>query len=565
MKYLWKATKDGNTIIHMSVFVLLTVIALWLNAKVLIWIQQALEHYNEPIKWLVLIVTEIVIVTIIDAYKNKTGASFAAVVLTNLMDMYVDKIANADYAFFQMYNPGVLSTYIGNCKPMSKIPWIIIDIIMQISKLIINISMIFIINPKIATVVLAIFIIGAIIMHKPMEKEYTLDQEFDKLKSGRNKEVDDFINGYSEVRSFAGLQQAHANMIKSHNAECKQIILDRNTQDAIISVIYNVVDGLGTMLILLYAIYAMTRGIITEASEAMTLVMFIWRLIDPSSILVSDISDLSEQYGPVPKFTEIMDYQNKVLNGSIELDKFENEISINNISFAYKDSNNVLEDVSFKIKKGMHIGICGSSGGGTSTLLKLIPRFYDVDSGSITIDGINIKNLDIQSFKKHIGIVNQDVFIFDGSISDNIRYGCVTREVTDAEVIEATKKVNLYDFIMSLPDKFNTNVGPRGLKLSGGQKQRLALARLFITNPDILILDEATSALDNETEKVIQDSLNAFSDKTMIVVAHRLSTIKNSDNIIVINNHKILEQGSHDELMKLDGEYAHLVKVAEKE
>ena len=565
MKYLWKATKDGNTIIHMSVFVLLTVIALWLNAKVLIWIQQALEHYNEPIKWLVLIVTEIVIVTIIDAYKNKTGASFAAVVFTNLMDMYVDKIANADYAFFQMYNPGVLSTYIGNCKPMSKIPWIIIDIIMQISKLIINISMIFIINPKIATVVLAIFIIGAIIMHKPMEKEYTLDQEFDKLKSGRNKEVDDFINGYSEVRSFAGLQQAHANMIKSHNAECKQIILDRNTQDAIISVIYNVVDGLGTMLILLYAIYAMTRGIITEASEAMTLVMFIWRLIDPSSILVSDISDLSEQYGPVPKFTEIMDYQNKVLNGSIELDKFENEISINNISFAYKDSNNVLEDVSFKIKKGMHIGICGSSGGGTSTLLKLIPRFYDVDSGSITIDGINIKNLDIQSFKKHIGIVNQDVFIFDGSISDNIRYGCVTREVTDAEVIEATKKVNLYDFIMSLPDKFNTNVGPRGLKLSGGQKQRLALARLFITNPDILILDEATSALDNETEKVIQDSLNAFSDKTMIVVAHRLSTIKNSDNIIVINNHKILEQGSHDELMKLDGEYAHLVKVAEKE
>ena len=265
------------------------------------------------------------------------------------------------------------------------------------------------------------------------------------------------------------------------------------------------------------------------------------------------MSDLSEYTAPMPKFNEIMLYENKIKNGSIELTSFNRSIKIQDVKFSYNDSDNVLNGVTLDIRKGEKIGICGVSGGGKSTLLKLIPRMYDVDEGSIKIDGINIKDIERESLKKYIGTVHQDTYIFNKSVMENIRFA--KPSATDNEVIEATKKAYAYDFILSLPDGFNTEVGPKGLKLSGGQKQRISLARVFLANPDVVLLDEATSALDVETERLVQKAINQFKNKTVIAVAHRLSTIKDFDRIVVIDQHKIVEVGSHDSLLKRGGIY----------
>ena len=246
-------------------------------------------------------------------------------------------------------------------------------------------------------------------------------------------------------------------------------------------------------------------------------------------------------------------YDNKIKNGSIELTSFNRSIKIQDVKFSYNDSDNVLNGVTLDIRKGEKIGICGVSGGGKSTLLKLIPRMYDVDKGSIKIDGINIKDIERESLKKYIGTVHQDTYIFNKSVMENIRFA--KPSATDNEVIEATKKAYAYDFILSLPDGFNTEVGPKGLKLSGGQKQRISLARVFLANPDVILLDEATSALDVETERLVQKAINQFKNKTVIAVAHRLSTIKDFDRIVVIDQHKIVEVGSHDGLLKRGGLY----------
>jgi len=214
-----------------------------------------------------------------------------------------------------------------------------------------------------------------------------------------------------------------------------------------------------------------------------------------------------------------------------------------------------LSDVSFEIKSGKSIALVGPSGGGKTTICSLLPRFYDVTEGCVKIDGQDIRDIKLKSLRKSIGIVQQDVYLFGGTLKENIAYG--KEDATDEEIIEAAKKANIHDFIMSLPDGYNTYAGERGVRLSGGQKQRISIARVFLKNPPILILDEATSALDNESERYIQKSLDDLSkNRTTITIAHRLSTIKNADEILVIGDNGIKERGSHEELLQLNGTYA---------
>lgn len=225
-----------------------------------------------------------------------------------------------------------------------------------------------------------------------------------------------------------------------------------------------------------------------------------------------------------------------------------------------KQKDHILNDVSFSIKKGETIALVGASGGGKTTICHLIPNFYQPTSGTIKIDGINISDISLNALRKNIGFVQQDVFLFTGSIKDNIQYG--KPDATDKDIISASKKANIYDFIMSLPNKFDTQIGERGVKLSGGQKQRISIARVFLKNPSILILDEATSALDNATEILIQQALNKLSyGRTTLVVAHRLSTIKNADRILVVEGGKIIEEGTHSVLLSQNGEYAKLYNL----
>ena len=282
--------------------------------------------------------------------------------------------------------------------------------------------------------------------------------------------------------------------------------------------------------------------------------------VSPVTTLINFMEQYQNGVTGFERFIEIMDAEPErdapdavdagVLDGSIEL---------KNVSCSYDDSKEVLKDVSLKINKGETFALVGPSGGGKTTICHLIPHFYDISSGELLLDGRDIRTLTMESIRRNIGIVQQDIYLFNASIRENILYGRL--DATDEEVVEAAKRANIHDYIMTLPDKYETQIGERGVRLSGGQKQRLSIARVFLKNPPILILDEATSALDNATEIMIQEALDELcKGRTTLVVAHRLSTIRNADEIAVIDGGRIVEQGNHDELIAAWVMYASLYR-----
>ena len=279
---------------------------------------------------------------------------------------------------------------------------------------------------------------------------------------------------------------------------------------------------------------------------------------------VMTLANFTEQYQNAStgfgRFLEIMDEKEEPeKSDAINLQNVSGEIGFENVTFAYNESAPAINDVSFCIKAGSKTAFVGPSGGGKTTICHLVPKFYDIETGRITIDGIDIKDVTLKSLRDNIGIVQQDVFLFNGSLRENILYGKVN--ATEEEMIDAAKKAKIHDYIMSLPDGYDSQIGERGVKLSGGQKQRISIARIFLKNPAILILDEATSALDNTTEILIQSEFDKLCEgRTTLIVAHRLSTVKNADEIIVVSEGKITERGSHDKLLLDDGMYAKLYK-----
>lgn len=288
--------------------------------------------------------------------------------------------------------------------------------------------------------------------------------------------------------------------------------------------------------------------------------LYINLLIKPISRLTNSMEQLQQGFSGIEKFYDIMDVKEQIVNNDgIVKDDYIGDIEFNNVTFSYlhDDRKIVLKNFDIKIEHGKKVAIVGETGVGKTTISKLIPRFYDVDKGEILVDGINVKEYNLDSLRGSIGHVEQDVFVFYGTIRENILYG--KPDATEEEMIDACKKAKIHDFVMSLEDKYDSITGERGIKLSGGQKQRIAIARLFLKNPKILILDEATSSLDNITENLIQQSFDELAkDKTTIVIAHRLSTIKNADEIIVIGKEGIIEKGKHEELINNNGYYAKL-------
>jgi ATP-binding cassette subfamily B protein len=286
--------------------------------------------------------------------------------------------------------------------------------------------------------------------------------------------------------------------------------------------------------------------------------LYIGNFLNPIRKLVNFVEQYQSGISGFKRFAEIMEKDvEKDDPGAEDIFEVRGDISFNKVTFAYDDNKEILKDISFDIEAGETVALVGPSGGGKTTLCHLIPRFYEIEEGSISIDNIDIRKFTRRSLRKNIGIVQQDVFLFTGTIYENIQ--CGKFDASREEVYEAAKKANIHDFIMSLPEGYDTYVGERGVKLSGGQKQRISIARVFLKNPPILVLDEATSALDNATELLIQKSLEELSrGRTTVVVAHRLSTIKNADEIIVLTEKGIQEKGSHEELLEKKGIYAEL-------
>ena len=326
-------------------------------------------------------------------------------------------------------------------------------------------------------------------------------------------------------------------------------------------------SGMKAFTMLINVVVIMSGGILiaknkVDVSDFVAFLLYINIFTDPIRTLIEFTEQFQNGYSGFERFVQIMSIEPDVKDSpdAVPLEKVRGDIVFDDVSFKYKDTaHRVLKHISLDVKAGSYVALVGSSGGGKTTLCSLIPRFYDVTKGSIRIDGKDVRDVTLKSLRENIGIVQQDVYLFAGTVYENIRYGKpgASRE----EIIEAAKLANAHDFIMGLPNGYDTDIGQRGIKLSGGQKQRLSIARVFLKNPPILIFDEATSALDNESENIVKESLEKLAkNRTTFVIAHRLSTIKNAERILVLTENGIEESGTHDELMKLGGVYAQLYK-----
>jgi ATP-binding cassette subfamily B protein len=292
-------------------------------------------------------------------------------------------------------------------------------------------------------------------------------------------------------------------------------------------------------------------------------VLYISTFTEPIKTLVNFTEQFQSGMSGYDRFREILDTEPDIVDrpNAADLEEVKGDISFQDVTFHYDGYQElVLHHLNLDIKAGQYVALVGTSGVGKSTLCNLIPRFYEVTQGAVKLDGRDVRDIKLHSLRSHIGIVQQDVYLFGGTVLENIRYG--KPDATREEVVEAAKNANAHDFIMELPDGYDTDIGQRGIKLSGGQKQRLSLARVFLKDPEILIFDEATSALDNESEKIVQDSLERLAKgRTTLVIAHRLSTIRNAEKILVLAEEGVVEQGSHKELLEKKGVYEKLYQM----
>lgn len=543
-------------VVYMIMYIIANIGYIYIDTKMLIWISDCVSDYANWKFYIATIIVAVIIQTICSYAISYCSKMYMNKSFKYLNDLYAGKILDADYKMFVKYSTSKILTVNEATWNIASTVSLVARMGIYVVKIIAPIVAIISINYKFAIPVIIIYSASIPIIRYTFNKYDSIVGRIKKIKLSRNKELDQVINGFAEVRSF-NTQTYHKNSIYNLNAGIEKGNRETAILNAQISSFFDCIAYAPSLITLVQICKCISKNVITVA-EGIAVIMYIWRLLNPLVAILNSIDEFSNLTMYLDDFIEIINHENSK-DGSIELKDFNSDISFNNVSFSYDDSDTVLNNINLKIKKGEKIGICGSSGGGKSTLLKLLPRFYDTYTGSIEIDGIDTKQLTANSLRSHISIVHQDNYILDGTIYDNIVYG--NWNASEYDVIEACKKAAIYDFIQTLPEKFNTNVGPKGLKLSGGQKQRISLARVFLSNADIVLLDEATSALDNESENIIQDSLAMFKDKTIITIAHRLSTIKDFDKIVVVDNHTIAECGTHEELIARNGIYAKLYKA----
>ena len=369
------------------------------------------------------------------------------------------------------------------------------------------------------------------------------------------------VTGISVIKSFA-LEDKEQERFDGTNGNFLDKALDHTRWNAKAFAVVNTITDVAPLLVIAYAGYQVINGDLS-VGVMVAFIAYIDRLYNPLRRLVNASTSLTQSFASMDRVFELMEepYDINDKSGAKTLPRIDGEIQFDHVGFSYGEGEEpVLRDVNFTVKPGETVALVGMSGGGKSTIVSLIPRFYDVTAGAIRIDGHDLRDIQIKSLRDQIGLVLQDSILFSDSVKSNIMMG--NPDATDEQVIAAAKAANAHDFIESLPDGYDTTVGERGVKLSGGQKQRIAIARVFLKNPPLLILDEATSALDLESEALIQESLERLAhDRTTVIVAHRLSTITHADKIFVIDHGELKEVGSHEELMAQQGIYYNLFQV----
>lgn len=526
--------------------------------------------YMEPaeilakVKWLAVL---LLVMVAVDCYSKFFIANYGHVMGAKIeYDMRAeifDHFQKLSFAFYDNQKVGQL---------MSRITTDLFDItelmhhgpeniILSIIKIIGAFAILLSINPLLALaafVVLPFMFAFAYYMNKKMRLAFRQN----RVRIAEiNGQIEDNLSGIRVVKSFAN--EAIENE-KFRQGNEGFLAAKKNSYHYMGS--FNAGMGTFTTLIQVCVILAGTVLIAygrVDISDLVTFLLYISVFTEPVRTLIDFTEQFQNGYTGFERFREIMDIEPDIKDAddATELCEVKGDISFENVSFRYEENTEqVLDHINLNVPAGSYMALVGSSGAGKSTLCSLIPRFYDVTNGYVKIDGKDIRSLTLKSLRDHIGIVQQDVYLFVGTVYDNIRYG--KPDATREEVIAAAKNANAHDFIMSLPNGYETDIGQRGIKLSGGQKQRLSIARVFLKNPPILIFDEATSALDNESEKVVQDSLEKLAkNRTTIVIAHRLSTIRNAEKILVLTEEGIAEEGTHQELMEKQGIYEKLYQM----
>lgn len=435
------------------------------------------------------------------------------------------------------------------------------NLFISLIKIIGSFTFLFLINWRLAmpmTVLVAFMLIFSVRQNKRIQRTF---MENRKKIGDVNASLQDTLAGIRVVQSFANEKVEQKKFRKSNHAFLMSKDDNYKCMGSFMS--WNLFfQGMMYLVTLVYGGYLIAKGTMQVGDLAMY-ALYIGIFISPIQILVELTEMMQKGLSGFKRFIAVMETEPDIEDApdAKPLTEVKGHVVYDNVSFHYSDDDTpVLSNVSFDIPAGCSIALVGPSGSGKTTICSLLPRFYDITGGQITIDGKDISRLTLESLRNQIGIVQQEVYLFCGTIKENIAYGKPGASMD--EIIDAAKKANIHEFISELPDGYDTFVGERGTRLSGGQKQRISIARVFLKNPPILILDEATSALDNESERYIQKSLEDLSkNRTTITIAHRLSTIRNADEILVVADTKIAERGSHKELLEKDGIYAHYYKM----
>ena len=471
-------------------------------------------------------------------------------------DIY-NKIQTLDMEYFSGKKIGDMMTRI--MTDPSNINSIILEafsMIPEVIKLILCLGIAFYIDFDLTLGVMIVTPILIITVRKYAKRLKRSGKQRQEALDSLNSKLQETLSGIRIIRAFA-TEKYEISDFKKKNVNLKKIAVKSAKYNAKANSIMEAMNYIIIALLLMFSGYRVLRAKNFTPGDFITIVGAISSMYTPARRAMTRINSISVNMSSITRVAEILEEMPSIVNreNCIKFENFVSDITFENVDFKYKDSvEKILKNINLDVKKGETVAFVGNSGGGKSTLVNLIPRFFDVSSGSLKIDGIDIRDYEIKSLRKAIGIVPQETFLFSGTILSNIKYS--RQNATFEEIVEAAKQANAHEFIENLSDGYNTEIGERGIKLSGGQKQRIAIARAILENPQILILDEATSALDNESEKLVQDALEKLMEgKTTFVIAHRLTTIENSNKIVVIQKGEIKEIGNHNELLNKNGIY----------